>query len=83
MTWRALSTRPWTEVTHGSWVYTLAMDRGGFSANAAAYLTSALWTAFTATRFALSVVGAKPLTAGAATRPPLDPIYALIVDSLV
>lgn len=52
-----------SEVTYGSWIYTLATERAGFSETSAASLTSAFWTAFTATRFALSFVGAGPLAA--------------------
>ena len=52
-----------SEVTYGSWIYTLAIERAGFSDASAASLTSAFWATFTATRFALSFVGAKPLPA--------------------
>lgn len=52
-----------TEVTFGSWIYTLAMDRGAFDANAAATLTSGFWCAFTAARFILAFLDASPLTA--------------------
>ena len=52
-----------SEVTYGSWIYTLATERAGFSDASAASLTSAFWAAFTATRFALSFVGAGPLPA--------------------
>ena len=47
-----------SEVTYGSWIYTLATERAGLSDASAASLTSAFWAAFTATRFALSFVGA-------------------------
>ena len=50
------------EVTYASWIYTLAMRRGGFDENAAAFVTSAFWAAFTATRFLLSLLDAEPLT---------------------
>lgn len=52
-----------SEVTYGSWIYTLATERAGLSDTSAASLTSAFWAAFTATRFALSFVGAGPLPA--------------------
>ena len=52
-----------SEVTYGSWIYTLATERTGLSDASAASLTSAFWAAFTATRFALSFVGAGPLPA--------------------
>ena len=52
-----------SEVTYGSWIYTLATERAGFSDASAASLTSAFWAAFTATRFTLSFVGAGPLPA--------------------
>ena len=52
-----------SEVTYGSWIYTLATERAGFSDASAASLTSAFWAAFTATRFARSFVGAGPLPA--------------------
>ena len=52
-----------SEVTYGSWIYTLATERAGLSDASAASLTSAFWAAFTATRFALSFVGAGPLPA--------------------
>ena len=52
-----------SEVTYGSWIYTLATERAGFSDASAASLTSAFWAAFTATRFVLSFVGAGPLPA--------------------
>ena len=52
-----------TEVTYGSWIYTLAMDRGAFDANAAAALTSGFWCAFTAARFVLAFLDASPLKA--------------------
>jgi FHS family Na+ dependent glucose MFS transporter 1 len=52
-----------SEVTYGSWIYTLATERSGFSDKSAASLTSAFWAAFTATRFFLSFVRAGPLVA--------------------
>jgi len=52
-----------SEVTYGSWIYTLATERAGFSDKSAASLTSAFWAAFTATRFFLSFCGAGPLVA--------------------
>jgi FHS family Na+ dependent glucose MFS transporter 1 len=52
-----------SEVTYGSWIYTLATERAGFSDKSAASLTSAFWAAFTATRFFLSFVRAGPLVA--------------------
>ena len=52
-----------SEVTYGSWIYTLATERTGLSDASAASLTSAFWAAFTATGFVLSFVGAGPLPA--------------------
>ena len=52
-----------SEVTYGSWIYTLATERAGFSDKSAASLTSAFWAAFTATRFFLSFARAGPLVA--------------------
>ena len=52
-----------SEVTYGSWIYTIAVEHTGFSTHNAAYLTSSFWATFTATRFGLALGGVRPLTA--------------------
>ena len=44
------------EVTYASWIFVLAEQRVGFSPGPAAELVSAMWGAFTATRFGLATL---------------------------